>query len=102
MMEDPKPASPLTAERIKRGAAPIVLEAALQPDAEAALRREARELVTVNAGDDFGVAGERFDVAETRFDVAATGLLNWRRAGFFGLVYLGALAAFAAAFAVLP
>lgn len=92
-----RPPASLTADRIKRGAAPIVTEAAPLPDAEAALRREAREFVAVNAGDDLGSVATSFSGAG-----AAEGLLSWRRAGVFGLIYLGALAAFAAAFDVLP
>jgi hypothetical protein len=95
-----RPAASLTAERIKRGAVPTVIEATPQHDAEAALRREAREFAAVNAENDVvgivGVVG-----AESGFR-SAEGFLNWRRAGVFGLIYLGALAAFAAAFDVLP
>jgi hypothetical protein len=95
MTEDPKPAASLTADRIKRGA-PETIEAASQaavlapsPAAEEALRRRVRETVSANA--ELGGVGD-----------AGRGLLNWRRAGFFGLIYLGALVAFAAVFEVWP
>ena len=90
-----RPAASLTAERIKRGVAPTIDAAeqpvvvAAPPAAEAALRRQVREVVAGNA-DNGGRGG------------AESGFLNWRRAGLFGLVYLGALAIFAAAFDVLP
>jgi hypothetical protein len=53
------------------------------------LRRRVRETVSANA--ELGGVGD-----------AGRGLLNWRRAGFFGLIYLGALVAFAAVFEVWP
>ena len=94
-----RPAASLTAERIKRGAAPTIIEATPQHDAEEALRREAREFAAVNTEKDVvvGIVG-----AANSFGGESEGFLNWRRAGVFGLIYLGALAAFAAAFDVLP
>jgi hypothetical protein len=112
--DQPKPASSLTAGHIKRSAARIIdvapqaIDVALQPivehepvsggpppadgasapidvasqsDVEAALRQQAREAVAASAGG--GGLGD---------SIAA--FFNWRRAGIFGLVYLGALAIF--------
>ena len=97
----PKPAASLTADRIKRGAACIVdvaaqtidiqpqpgviapqtVDAAPQPEAEETLRRQVRETVAANA-------------SGSGLGDAIGGVFNWRRAGVFGLVYLGALAIF--------
>ena len=104
----PKPAASLTADRIKRSAARIVdvapqaidvalepidvapqpgviapqpIDVAPQPEAEEALRQQVRETVAANAGG-------------SGLGDAIAGVFNWRRAGVFGLVYLGALAIF--------
>jgi len=72
MTPEPKPAAALTADRIRR-----VRDARVG----AAMPDEA-----LSAPSSSGSGGRRF----------------WRRAGLFGLVYLAALAAFAAAFDVWP
>jgi hypothetical protein len=88
----PKPAAALTADRIRRGAVPTIeltsppLTASPPAGVEEALRRQVRETVSVGAAHDAGGGG----------------LLGWRRAGMFGLIYLGALIAFAAVFEVWP
>jgi hypothetical protein len=87
-----RPPAALTADRIRRGAVPMIeltsppLTASPPAGVEEALRRQVRETVSVGAAHDAGDGG----------------LLSWRRAGMFGLIYLGALLAFAAAFEVLP
>jgi hypothetical protein len=93
MTEDlTKPAAALTADRIRRGAAPVIeltsppLTASPPAGVEEALRRQVRETVSVSAAPAAGGGG----------------FLNWRRAGMFGLIYLGALVAFAAVFEVWP
>ena len=103
MIEEPKPAASLTAAKVRRGA-PAVL-AGPAPSGASALSNvsessNVRQLVS-SARD---VAAR--STPKSRFRVSMPesggGLLTWRRAGLFGLVYVCALLFFAAAFDVWP
>lgn len=82
MNEQPKPAASLTATRIKRGALPVGVAEQPIPTVEPLSKGE------------ISLASPLWDPAP------ASGFFTWRRAGLFGLVYIGALAAFASAFDV--
>jgi hypothetical protein len=87
MNEQPKPAASLTAARIKRGALPVGIAAEPLPMVQ--------PLSDNDSGGESAFAFPFWDDA-----ARVSGFLTWRRAGLFGLVYVGALVAFASAFDV--